>query len=143
MPMLWVNGVRWSVAAAAVLCGVGLTNDRAYCQVMTGESAEAVLLQDEGVILSPQSRVSVHSATNTLQIRVIKGGAIFRPHGAARHPIVVTAGSVQLSNIEAAVCVNVNGNRTRIEVLDGGVDMSVVDADGASRDEHRIPLRPG
>jgi ferric-dicitrate binding protein FerR (iron transport regulator) len=54
--------------------------------------------------------------------------------------MVVTAGSALIRNIEASVCIGVEGKRTVIAVLEGAVDISVLTT-GEPRGE--ITLRTG
>ena len=54
--------------------------------------------------------------------------------------MVVTAGSALIRNIEASVCIGVEGTRTVIAVLEGAVDISVLTT-GEPRGE--ITLRAG
>ena len=106
----------------------GAAHGDEYCSAgeVTDEQGRVGLLQGEGITFSSRSRVSVRKRAETLHIEVFSGEVLLRPRETSGYPIVVTAGSARIRNIEASVCVGVEGKRTVIAVLKGAVDMSVL-----------------
>jgi ferric-dicitrate binding protein FerR (iron transport regulator) len=135
--------VRGLILAIVLFCVVARGSSHAYGQEAAGGRASSGLLGDEGVMLSARSRVSVHRTAEALRIHVLAGEVSFKLRGGANYSLIVTAGSASLSHIEGAVCVGVDRERTVISVLEGAVDMFVLNTDGQSMGTDGIPLRGG
>lgn len=71
------------------------------------------------ITVGPKSHVSFQRTTRTLLVHIWKGHTLFRYPQSSAASVVVTAGNVQLSHIEAIVCVDVIKGRTIVEVLMG------------------------
>ena len=134
---------RGLTLAIVLFCAVARGSSHAYGQEAAGGRAGSGLLGDEGVALSARSRVSVERTAEALRIHVLAGEVLFKLRRGANYSLIVTAGSASLSHIEAAVCVGVDGERTVIAVMEGAVDMSVLNTDGQSMGTVEIPLRGG
>jgi len=135
---------RVLVLWAGIVCvgSVGVAGQSPGQQTAIDESGE-INLREEGITVVPQSRVSVHKTADMLLVHVFEGEVLFKRREPTRYPVVVTAGNAQLSKIRASVCVQVRKECTIVNVLDGAVELSGLQAQENRLDLGGIPLRTG
>jgi len=116
-----------SCAMSALALGLRLVYMVAQASIHDGASTNhnrrETSLSDESIMLNPESYVSVRRTANALLIHVFNGRVLFKPRDAHR-PIVVTAGNAQITDVNAAICVRVQNDRTSVTVIDGVVRLS-------------------
>ena len=92
---------------------------------------------------SPKSHVSFQKKAGALLVHVWGGGALFRYPDSVASSVVVTAGNVQLSHIEAVVCVEVGRDRTIVEVLMGTATFTRLRTGTSARSGAELIFRAG
>ena len=75
------------------------------------------LLSQEGILLDPQSRVSVRKTTQELLVHMVKGKILLNISKMTGSHVIVTAGHPRISDADALVCMNVDSDRTFVTVL--------------------------
>lgn len=110
---------RALIAAITLLCtGLHLPAHVA-CQLNSLEEQDDSVL-DNAIILGKRSHASLRRrSAGTVLVHVWKGIALIKYPDTASTSVIVTAGGVQLSHIEAVVCMEVQKERTIVEVLSG------------------------
>jgi hypothetical protein len=97
----------------------------------------------KAITVGPKSHVSFRRTTGTLLVHIWKGDTLFRYPESSTASVVVTAGNVQLSHIEAIVCVDVIKDRTIVEVLMGTVTFTQLSAGSSTRSISELTLHTG
>jgi ferric-dicitrate binding protein FerR (iron transport regulator) len=135
--------IRVVIVGTAVLCASGShTHVEASCNALLSESEHLDRLP-EGITIVPDSHVSVRRSANMLLVHVLQGEVLVKRRELGDHPIVVTAGTAQVSDIHAVVCVRVHKERTDVSVLEGAAELSELAREGDQHALGGITLRAG
>jgi ferric-dicitrate binding protein FerR (iron transport regulator) len=106
---------------------VRMASNRYACVRDLQERKEATLLESFLPTATTQSQIAVRRTRSALHVRVFSGAIRFNRHNTQAHPVamttIVTTGQVQLSHVDATICVRAQGDRTSIAVLDGVVQV--------------------
>ena len=105
------------------------------------DEASRIRLADESIRIDPGADVSVRTTPEGLFIQIRHGEALLKARTPGQPPIVVRAGSAQVRDFDAVVCVGMESNRASIDVIDGEARVGNVDAE--SRVLNGVTLHAG
>jgi hypothetical protein len=95
------------------------------------EPKETTLLEKLRPTTMTQAKGAVRRARSALHVRMLGGTIRFNRRNMQAHPVatttIVTTRQVQLSHVDATICVRAQGDRTSIAVLEGAVQMSALE----------------
>lgn len=100
------------------------------CATNLHEPADSLLLERSLMTVTTQSQVVVRRTASTMHVHVFSGTIRFnrrgRQGGRVATTTIVTTEQVQLAQVDATICVRVQGDRTLVSVMEGAVRMSAL-----------------
>lgn len=98
---------------------------------------------EAGITLGALSRVSIRKTPRALFVRVLTGEVLLKAQDVVVRPVVITAGNMRISAVDAVVCVGVNYDQSVIAVVDGITRVATLSIDDRSHVLSEMTLRAG